>query len=347
VHKASLDFASAGVYSSEQIAGVNPDRLRRFFTCKGDNYHVSQSLRESIIFAPHNVIRDAPFTKLDLVACRNLLIYFQPHAQSTVLTLFHFALKPGGYLFLGSSESPGGLVEEFDVIDDHAKVYRKRRDVGLPRDLKLPIPRGSTIARVPPAAAPRRTTGVDSVVLGTYDRLLDRFMPPSFLLDAEGQLVDTFGGVESLLRIRPRRPTQNLVDLLPDDLRGPVSGILHRVRRETESVRHPNVTVPGSAGRFALIAEAIRDGRGELNHILLSVADADAGTMSALVPPFVDVPGPGAVIDAPHQAMVRAGCRRSRCARSRTSWPTPRNTCSPPFTSTRPRTRNCRPPTRN
>ena len=306
VHKASLDFAGAGVYTEEQIAGVSPERLRRFFTTKSDGYHVSQVLRESVIFAPHNVIRDAPFTKLDLIACRNLLIYFQPHAQNTVLTLFHFALKPGGYLFLGSSESPGNLLEEFDVIDDHAKVYRKRRDVSLPRDLKLPIPRGSTLTRTPPAASPRRATGVDPIVLSTYDRLLDRFMPPSFLLDAEGQLVDTFGGVETLLRIRRRRPTQNLLDLLPDELRAAVSGILHRVRREAESVRHPNVTVPGSPGRFALIAEAIRDGRGELHHILVSLADAEASVVSALVPPFVDIPSPGALIDA-QPARVASG----------------------------------------
>ena len=99
------------------------------------------------MFAPHNLIRDAPFTKLDLITCRNLLIYFQPHAQKTVLTLFHFALKPGGFLFLGSSESPGGLLDEFDTIDEHAKIYRKRRDIGLPRDLKLPLPRSGDACR--------------------------------------------------------------------------------------------------------------------------------------------------------------------------------------------------------
>ncbi len=98
-----------------------------------NGYQISQTLRESIVFAPHNLIRDAPFTKLDLITCRNLLIYFQPHAQKTVLTLFHFSLKPGGFLFLGSSESPGGLLDEFDTIDEHAKIYRKRRDIGLPR----------------------------------------------------------------------------------------------------------------------------------------------------------------------------------------------------------------------
>jgi two-component system CheB/CheR fusion protein len=307
VHKASLEAASAGVYSAEQVVGISADRMQRFFTLRGDGYHVSSALRESIVFAPHNVIRDAPFTKLDLITCRNLLIYFQPHAQKTVLTLFHFALKPAGYLFLGSSESPGGLLDEFDTIDEHAKVYRKRRDIGLPRDLKLPLPRASSVAtRVPPPAM-RRSGGVDPQTLAAYDRLLDRFMPPSFLLDADGQIVDLFGGVESLLKVKPRRPSQNLLDLLPDELRTAASGVLHRVRRDAESVRYPNIAVPGRVERLAIIGEALRDGNGELTHVLLSVADSDAAGMSALVPPFADVPAPTAVLESQQVAFLAEG----------------------------------------
>ena len=158
------------------------------FTLKPNGYQVSQALRECIVFAPHNLIRDAPFTKLDLITCRNLLIYFQPHAQKTVLSLFHFSLKPGGFLFMGSSESPGTLIDEFDTIDEQAKIYRKRRDIGLPRDLKLPLPRSGTMPRkLPP---PQRSPAISAPLLAAYDRLLDRFMPPSFLVDEHGQLVD-------------------------------------------------------------------------------------------------------------------------------------------------------------
>ena len=133
VHQASLEAASTGLYSEEQVAGVGQERLERFFTRRAEGYQIAQALRDTIVFAPHNLLRDAPFTKKDLIACRNLLIYFQPHAQKTVLTLFHFSLKPGGFLFLGSSESPGRLLDEFDTIDEHAKIYRKRRDIRLPR----------------------------------------------------------------------------------------------------------------------------------------------------------------------------------------------------------------------
>lgn len=269
VHKASLDFAGAGFYTEQQIADINADRRERFFTRKQDGYQVSQALREMIVFAPHNVIRDAPFTKLDLITCRNLLIYFQPHAQKTILTLFHFALKPGGYLFLGSSESPRGLVDEFDTIDEHGKVYRKRRDIGLPRDLKLPLPRAGTPVRTP-SLATTRSSGVSAALLATYDRLLDRFMPPSFLVDENGVLVDTYGGVEKMLKVKSRRPAQTLIEMLSDDLRMVISGALHRVKRDQQPVRYEGLLLPG-VGRYAMLATPLRDSHGNLAHILFSL----------------------------------------------------------------------------
>jgi two-component system CheB/CheR fusion protein len=303
VHKASLEVASAGIYSDVQVAGIGKSRLERFFTLKDNGYQVSQTLLESIVFAPHNLIRDAPFTKMDLIACRNLLIYFQPHAQKTVLTLFHFSLKPGGYLFLGSSESPGGLIDEFDTIDEHAKIYRKRRDIGLPRDLKLPLPRSGTLLRPAPAAVPR-VPGVDQQLLSVYDRLLDRFMPPSFLVDEHGQLVDMFGGVEALPKIKARRPTQSLLDLLGDDVRTVVSGALHRVRRDLESVKYPALMMPGDSRRFSLVAEPLRDTHGMLTHVLISLVDGDGRDTPVLVPPFADVPGARLTAAPPDQVLT-------------------------------------------
>src|SRR6185503_9105026 len=122
-------------------------------------------------------------------------------------------------------------------------------------------------------------------------RLLDRFMPPSFLVDEHGQLVDMFGGVDALLKIKPRRPTQNLLDLLGDEMRTVVSAALHRVRRDLESVRYPAVTMPGEGRRFSMVAEPIRDGHGTLTHVLITLADENGSQTPVLVPPFADVPG--------------------------------------------------------
>ena len=284
VHKTSLEVAGAGIYSEEQIAGISPERVARFFTRKGDGYQVSQSLRESVVFAPHNLMRDSPFTKLDLITCRNLLIYFHPNAQKTVLTLFHFGLKTGGYLLLGPSESPGDLADEFDTIDPHVKIYRKRRDIGLPADLRLPLPRAGT---APPVSPVGRGSGVSAQLLATYDRLLERFMPPSFLVDERGQLIDSYGGVAGMLRIRDRRPSAQLLDMVDDDLRTVLSAALHRVAREGDRVVYDEVRAAGVPAACSLVAEPVGVARGSHTHVLLSFV-ANEAAMPALERPPVN-----------------------------------------------------------
>jgi two-component system CheB/CheR fusion protein len=308
VHKTSLEVASAGIFSEAQLAGVGPERLARYFTLKPNGYHIAQEIRESIVFAPHNLIRDSPFTKLDLITCRNLLIYFQPHAQKTVLTLFHFALKTGGYLFLGSSESPGGLLDEFETIDEHAKVFKKKRDIGLPADLKLPLPRAGAARPVAPVG---RGPAVSPQLLAVYDRLLERFMPPSLLVDQHGQLIDSYGGAEALLKVKGRRPTQNLLDMLGDELRTVVSGVLHRVRKDANSVRYEGLSIQGVSGRYALLGEPLRDPHGAQTHVLISLLDADA-TQPACPSPIAVQPALAGAVVAKPEGVDLAGMSQDR-----------------------------------
>lgn len=122
VHKHSLDIASAGLYDDEALEDVTPPRRDRYFVREDKRYRVGKELRQLIVFARHNVINDAPFTRLDLVTCRNLLIYFQPLVQKKVLSLFHFGLKNSGTMFLGPSETPGEISDEFDTIDSHWRM---------------------------------------------------------------------------------------------------------------------------------------------------------------------------------------------------------------------------------
>ena len=161
VHRASLDQASSGIYSETQLLDVSPERRQRYFVRKGDGYQVAPELRRMVVFAPHNLIKDAPFTKLDLITCRNLLIYFQPPMQRKVLSLFHFGLKPNGVLFLGPSESPGELADEFVTLHAHWKMYKKRRDIRLPAELRLPLsaaPAWGAGSPTPPSTCSDRAT---------------------------------------------------------------------------------------------------------------------------------------------------------------------------------------------
>src|SRR5690606_14614994 len=112
----------------QAVSGVSPARLSRYFTRRGRSYQVVPEIRQMVVFAQHNVIKDAPFTRVDFISCRNMLIYLQPGVQRRVLGLFHFALKRGGCVFLGPSESPGVLIRDFEAVDKHWRIYRKHSD---------------------------------------------------------------------------------------------------------------------------------------------------------------------------------------------------------------------------
>jgi two-component system, chemotaxis family, CheB/CheR fusion protein len=268
VHRHSLDVGSAGLYTEDALGEVTPARRERYFVRDDHRYRVAKDLRQLIVFARHNVITDAPFTRLDLVSCRNLLIYFQPLAQKKALSLFHFGMKTGGTLLLGPSETPGELGDEFDTLDPHWRVYRKRRDARLP-DIRL------TLTSLPPAVQSRPMFATGHSVpglLGVYDQLLDRVMPPSVLLDEHYQLVHSFGGAEKLLHVRPGRPSNNVLDMVEEGLKPALLGALQHAYKERKTVRLSGVPVRGPGGdqEYRLSIDPVVAAPGAVPHFLVS-----------------------------------------------------------------------------
>jgi two-component system CheB/CheR fusion protein len=139
IDKDAIDLARQGIYPSNISADVSPERLQRFFTKEDDHYRIRKDIRDMIIFAPQNILIDPPFTKLDLLSCRNLLIYLNAEAQKKLLPLFHYSLNPGGFLFLGSSESIGGHTDLFSPLDNKWKVF-KRRETLIARKGMIDLP---------------------------------------------------------------------------------------------------------------------------------------------------------------------------------------------------------------
>ncbi len=241
VHPESLDRASAGVFAADALRDVSEVRRERYFQAAGqDTFRVAKELREMVVFARHNVIQDAPFTRLDLVSCRNLLIYLQPPAQKKALSLFHFGLKTGGHLFLGSSETPGEFADEFETVERRWKMYRKRRDIRLPADMRLPTAPGPRPARG--AVGGRRA--VDGTLLAAYDELLGRHIPPAFLVDDDYELRHSFGGAESMLTVRGGRVSTNVLDMVPEGLRASLAGALQQAGSQRKAVTYTGVEVP-------------------------------------------------------------------------------------------------------
>lgn len=257
VHRASLDAASSGIYEMSSIGGLSTARVERYFTQTRDGYRISQELRNMVVFAPHNLIKDAPFTRLDLISCRNMMIYLQPLAQKKVLSLFHFGLKTGGVLFIGPSETVGELADEFDVTDVKWRIYRKRRDIRLLHDVRLPP--GDSAAASRPVHRPARpafpirsvvssNVTVDRELIGIYDLLLNEAMPPALLLNEANQLVHAFGDIGDLLRVPSGRASANALDMLPSDLRTVVIGAMQRVVRTGLDASYGQVTVKTESG---------------------------------------------------------------------------------------------------
>ena len=237
VHRGSLELAARAVYEAEAIANVSEERLQRYFIRRGQHYQVVPEIRQLIVFAPHNVIRDAPFTRIDLVSCRNLLIYLQPQAQQKALSLFHFGLNRGGILFLGPSESLGLLTHDFETVDKHWRVYRKFSDVRTPVDARLQVPRVEP--RFP--SAPLASRHSLSHLLGAYDSLLDRFMPPSLLVSEGGDLLHVFSGAGKFLHHRDGRPGQDVLDAVDSELKLVLVGGLKRALAERTELVFKNV----------------------------------------------------------------------------------------------------------
>jgi chemotaxis methyl-accepting protein methylase/signal transduction histidine kinase/chemotaxis response regulator CheB len=276
VHRASLDYASAGVYTKAQVADVNQERLQRYFIPKGDCFQVAHELRQMVVFAPHNLIKDAPFTKLDLITCRNLLIYLQPAVQKKALSLFHFGLKTGGCLFLGPSETPGELSDEFLAVDAHWKIYRKRRDIRLPADLRLPLsasaPHWVASTRGGRSLPPRLG---EQQLAGTYDALLEECMPTSLLVNEHHELVQTFAGGNRYLHLKEGRLSTDVYDLVSPDLRIVLSGALPRVFHERTPItyRGLRVNLPGGERMINLTVKPVTSARSNVMHALVVLED--------------------------------------------------------------------------
>lgn len=238
VHLASLDKASQGIYP-ESIAGdISEERLQRFFTRRGQHFEVSRQLRELLIFAPHNLVKDASFTRMNLVSCRNVLIYMQPELQQKVLRNLHFALAVRGTLFLGESETLGDLEDEFESLDKRNKIFQKLRDVRLPVMVPGVSPPTLGTRHAPKDSGLARLDPVLSEAFKTF--LVERQIT-SLIIDSNLQLLHVCADPLDLLHVPEGPPTRELTKMLPASLQLPLSAALHRAQRNQQAAQYASL----------------------------------------------------------------------------------------------------------
>ena len=232
IDERAIQKAREGYYSLNDAADVSPERLRKFFNKDGDGYRVRRELRELVLFATHNIIKDPPFSQLQLVTCRNLLIYLNRSAQERIMQVMHFALEPGGYLFLGASESIEVARELFVSIDKENHIYRTRpveARVPLKFDkltMRPAITLNQSIDRTIPDGVLERLSYFD-----LHHRLLEKYAPPSIVVNEEQKVLHVSESAGRYLRVGGGEPSDNLLKLVRQELRSELRAALYQAAK--------------------------------------------------------------------------------------------------------------------
>jgi two-component system, chemotaxis family, CheB/CheR fusion protein len=247
IDAAAINRARQAEYPESIAADVSPERLKNFFIKKDNAYKLRPEIRETLVFATQNLITDPPFSKLDLISCRNVLIYLGVELQKKLIPLFHFVLNQGGHLFLGSSESIGVFADLFRPLDSKWKIYQ-RKDLGLDPRAELPslfTPEGHL---TPPRSDRRPGQGVATLreVLGKV--ILDRFAPPCVLINENYDILHFQGATDRFLAPPIGDPSLNLLKMAREGLRHRLAPLLRQAIKERLAVHAKGLILPVSEG---------------------------------------------------------------------------------------------------
>ena len=249
IDKDAVDRARQGLYLPTIATDVSPERLQRYFAKDDYGYRVSKHIREMIVFAPQNLIMDPPFTKLDLLCCRNLLIYFTTELQKKLLPLFHYTLNPGGILFLGSSETLGGFQDLFNTIDNKWKIFQRRESPAAMAGL-VDMPS----ALLPQEPIKQKATAKQQLELGasmadlSRHMLLERFVPPSVLVNETGDILYIQGRTGRYLEPASGEATMNVFTMAKEGLRLELGSLIRKALLQRREIIRDGIRVQVNGG---------------------------------------------------------------------------------------------------
>jgi two-component system, chemotaxis family, CheB/CheR fusion protein len=259
----SINTARSGIFSSNTMTDISPERLTRFFTLVPNQgkYRITKNIRDMMIFSPHSLIKDPPFSKIDLLSCRNLLIYLSAELQKKLIPILHYALKPGGYLMLGNSEGIGDFEDHFTVIDRKNKLYQ-RKQIPVSSITKLSI--GFTIPQetnkpdsthIPTTIFENKPTKKGKRTLRnlTEQTLLQHYAPASALVNAQGDIFYLHGRTGMYLEpVAGEASPNNILKMAREGLYSTLAATLHQVATTQILTSVPNVRVKTN-GHFTLV----------------------------------------------------------------------------------------------
>jgi two-component system CheB/CheR fusion protein len=254
VSESAIEHARDGIYPASIAADVSPERLRRFFSKADSGYRIAKRIRDVCVFARQDVTRDPPFSRLNLILCRNVLIYMGSHLQRRVMTVFHYALKPTGFLMLGHSETVGSYGDLFSVVDKRHRVFQKKPNavptLTLSGDYPAPLPMSHKLI------VPARDDG--RAIQQEAERLVqDRYAPPGVVIDSEFQIVQFRGQTGRFLEPATGDPSLNVLKMAREGVLYGLRSVLNDVRKGDAPVRKDGLRVRSNGDWIDVAVEAI------------------------------------------------------------------------------------------
>lgn len=238
--KESIEFAGQGIYPQAALKDVSPALLRTYFTKNGDMYQIKKEIRKMVVFAPHNLTKDPPFSGLDLITCRNMLIYLQPEMQRKVISLFHFALNPSGFLFLGPSETIGRLSNLFAPVDRKWNIFQQKKMQFNMTYNDIQLNESSKLSRIHQIAkrgfqhtkelAPARK---DDDLYATF---VDEHMPPSMVVNENNEVLHLSGNINPYLILARGKPSWNIYKMVDSQLAVAIVTGIVKVNKDKQPV---------------------------------------------------------------------------------------------------------------
>jgi len=273
----AIEKARAAVFPPNIDADISRERLERFFIKVEHGYQVSKSIRGTVIFAPQNLIMDPPFTRMDIVCCRNLLIYLSPEVQKGILPLFHYSLNPGGLLLLGKSETVGDFTDLFATVDDKGRIYR-RIDSDLPTK---PVKFRSAFVPTPNAPQPMKPSKATVNLQSLADQLLlQKYSPAAALVNDQGDILYISGRTGKYLEPAAGKVNWNIFAMAREGLRYELKGVFHKALRQKEAVilRKVAIRTNGEMHTVDVTVQAIADPRALRGSVMIVFTDVGTTT---------------------------------------------------------------------
>jgi two-component system, chemotaxis family, CheB/CheR fusion protein len=254
LNEKAVERARTGIYIKNALQNMSAARLKKFFIPLEGHYQVVKSIREMIVYAPHNLLKDPPFSRMDIISCQNVLIYLEAHAQNKIMNAFHYALKPTGYLLLGRSETIGAATNLFEVVNKENKIYSKK-NIATPLHLDFRIKAYSQSTYASEEEQKQNETGRQLDIERETERLLlKHYVPASVLVNKDLEILRFRGAVSKYLSLASGKASLHLMKMIKEEIAYDLRTIINQVKKEGRTVKkdHLHLSTNGDSTEISI-----------------------------------------------------------------------------------------------